>query len=314
MTDLQKLTAWMVEQIGVTEQPPGSNNVPYNTVYYGGQVSGDQYPWCCSFIWDGFYQTGLSSLFCGGEKTAWCPYVVNWAKAHGAWISADFRPGDLVLFDFNNDGKADHIGFVVAVSGTSLQTIEGNVDSAVRRMTRSVVGVMGACRPAYAAAAENAPQPATGGQAAESDAGETYIVQPYDSLWKIARDRLGDENRWPELQKFNGLDSTVIYPGQVLRLPSDPQPAPQPVPEYPQPPFAVETVDVPLPVLQSGISGRDVQAMQLLLIRAGYPLPVNGPDGVFGSETRAALLAFQQAMGLEPTGTTSGLTWATLIC
>jgi peptidoglycan hydrolase-like protein with peptidoglycan-binding domain len=51
----------------------------------------------------------------------------------------------------------------------------------------------------------------------------------------------------------------------------------------------LETGEVPLPVLQYGASGRDVQALQLLLVRAGYPLAVNGSDGVFGVETRARL-------------------------
>ena len=41
-------------QIGVAEDPMGSNNVIYNTDYYGKPVSGDKYPWCCVFVWDVF--------------------------------------------------------------------------------------------------------------------------------------------------------------------------------------------------------------------------------------------------------------------
>jgi hypothetical protein len=37
-------------QIGVTEYPPGSNAIKYNTWYYGSPVSGDAYPWCCVFV------------------------------------------------------------------------------------------------------------------------------------------------------------------------------------------------------------------------------------------------------------------------
>ncbi len=36
--------------IGTLESPPGSNNVLFNTDYYGGAVSGDWYPWCCAFV------------------------------------------------------------------------------------------------------------------------------------------------------------------------------------------------------------------------------------------------------------------------
>uniref|UniRef100_UPI003FEE09D0 glucosaminidase domain-containing protein n=1 Tax=Eisenbergiella tayi TaxID=1432052 RepID=UPI003FEE09D0 len=47
----------------------------------------------------------------------------------------------------------------------------------------------------------------------------TYTVEHGDSLWKIAQKCLGDGNRWPEIKTLNGLDSNVIYSGQVLKLP-----------------------------------------------------------------------------------------------
>ena len=37
-------------QIGVTEYPADSNNVLYNTWYYGRTVSGSAYPWCAVFV------------------------------------------------------------------------------------------------------------------------------------------------------------------------------------------------------------------------------------------------------------------------
>lgn len=56
------------------------------------------------------------------------------------------------------------------------------------------------------------PRPASGG---------TYTVQEGDSLSKIARDVMGDMNRWPEIADANGIsDPYVIYPGQVLTLPA----------------------------------------------------------------------------------------------
>jgi len=47
----------------------------------------------------------------------------------------------------------------------------------------------------------------------------TYTVEHGDSLWKIAQKCMGDGNRWPEIKTLNGLDSNVIYSGQVLKLP-----------------------------------------------------------------------------------------------
>lgn len=37
-------------QVGVKETPSGSNHVKYNTWYYGREVSGSAYPWCCVFV------------------------------------------------------------------------------------------------------------------------------------------------------------------------------------------------------------------------------------------------------------------------
>lgn len=113
--------------IGVKESPVNSNNVIFNTNYYGGPVSGPDYPWCCAFVWDIFRMCGASDLFCNGDKTAYCPSVKNWAKTNGLIVNKDeARKGDLILFDWNKDGIADHIGFVESYSDGEYVTIEGN--------------------------------------------------------------------------------------------------------------------------------------------------------------------------------------------
>ena len=62
----EKVLALARAQIGVTEQPAGSNRVKYNTAYYGREVSGAGYPWCCTFVWWLFRQAGAEKLFYGG--------------------------------------------------------------------------------------------------------------------------------------------------------------------------------------------------------------------------------------------------------
>ncbi len=48
----------------------------------------------------------------------------------------------------------------------------------------------------------------------------SYIVKSGDTISKIARDELGDMNRWPELAALNGITSPwTIFPGQTLQLP-----------------------------------------------------------------------------------------------
>lgn len=47
----------------------------------------------------------------------------------------------------------------------------------------------------------------------------TYTVKPGDTVWAIARDLLGDYRRFEEIKTINGLVTSAIYPGQVLKLP-----------------------------------------------------------------------------------------------
>lgn len=48
----------------------------------------------------------------------------------------------------------------------------------------------------------------------------TYTVIGGDSLWSIANKYLGNGLRYPEIMKLNGLKSTSIYTGQVLKIPN----------------------------------------------------------------------------------------------
>jgi len=46
-----------------------------------------------------------------------------------------------------------------------------------------------------------------------------YTVVKGDSLFEIAKKQLGKGNRYTEIVKLNGLKTSTIYPGQVLKLP-----------------------------------------------------------------------------------------------
>ncbi len=65
--------------------------------------------------------------------------------------------------------------------------------------------------------------------------------------------------------------------------------------------------------VSTGSRGDTVRQMQTLLIAAGFPLPVFGADGIFGSETRGAVTAFQTARGLSADGICGPLTWGALL-
>lgn len=65
-------------------------------------------------------------------------------------------------------------------------------------------------------------------------------------------------------------------------------------------------------VLQFGATGPAVTLIQQALIDAGFPLPRFGVDGIFGSETRQALMDFQQASSLSADGKVGPATMSAL--
>ena len=64
--------------------------------------------------------------------------------------------------------------------------------------------------------------------------------------------------------------------------------------------------------LKKGMSGDDIKQAQQALIDLGYDLDKFGVDGIFGSETEAAIKAFQEFSGLEVTGIVDEATLAAL--
>lgn len=151
---IPKVLQTAANEVGTVSNPNTMNN-KYNKWYYGGNVNSPKLHWCVVFVAWVLEQCGIRSLLCGGTKTAFVPYVVNYAKKHGQWVEKNLQPGDLIIFDWNGDGSGDHIGIVETVnSDGSYVTIEGNTTdgknkSCVARKTRKGKSILGAYRPKY---------------------------------------------------------------------------------------------------------------------------------------------------------------------
>lgn len=153
----EKVLGIAVREIGTKESPANSNRVKYNTWYYGREVSGSAYPWCMAFVQWCFHQAGVPLPV----KTASCGALMNAAKKAGQWKSKDFRPGDVVIYDFPGGGPTDHCGIVEKTLSTGVVAIEGNTSDGgsqsnggmVCRKTRSYSQIVGVVRPAYQTAA-----------------------------------------------------------------------------------------------------------------------------------------------------------------
>lgn len=160
--------------LGTKESPANSNNVIFNTHYYGQAVYdglwGDTFPWCCAYVWDIFRMAGASNLFYDGKKTATCATYETWARNKGLSVGkANGQYGDVVTFDFGNKGRAHHIGFIKKKNADgTYQTIEGNTSAGsndnggiVMERTRSQSQIRYIFRPKYEAS--TTPSGATGG-------------------------------------------------------------------------------------------------------------------------------------------------------
>ena len=148
-------------QIGTTEYPPNSNNVKYNTAYYGHDVhdgapsKNDKYPWCAVFVWWVFNQFNP----CLVKKTASCENMAQWFKDNGQWVEpGNQRVGDVAFYKFNTNSRwTNHTGIVDEVVGKNdIYAIEGNTSEngsqdnggAVLRRHRTS-NIVGYGRPAY---------------------------------------------------------------------------------------------------------------------------------------------------------------------
>lgn len=94
-------------------------------------------PWCADFVSWVFKQAG-APVGAGGKGEDYTVAMKQWAQGEGRWRAKDHvpKPGDIVFYDWQNDGKVDHVALVEKVNGRSITTIGGNEDGAVRRQER----------------------------------------------------------------------------------------------------------------------------------------------------------------------------------
>ncbi len=111
-------------QIGVKETPANSNRVVFSD-WYG--IVG---PWCAMFVTWCYAQAGSTALL-RGKDYSYVPYIVGDAHAgrNNLTLTSAPQPGDLVCYDWDHDGTADHVGLFSAwvnQAAGSFEAVEGN--------------------------------------------------------------------------------------------------------------------------------------------------------------------------------------------
>lgn len=196
--------------------------------FYNGRKNG--HAWCDVFVdWSfvrAYGKAAALALTCQPSKSARnCGAGCKWSRQYyeekGQLHLSDPQPGDQIFF-YNND-KTDiaHTGLVYKVTLTRVYTVEGNTSGA----SGVVANGGGVCKKSYSKSYRllaGYGRPKYGEQKQSSStasADRTHTVKRGDTLWGIAKKYLGAGVRYKEIVELNGMKSSLIREGQVLKIP-----------------------------------------------------------------------------------------------
>jgi hypothetical protein len=194
-------------QLGVSENPPGSNRgTPYHK-WFGAYSQGWQ--WCAIFVTWVLYHVDPALFW--ALYTAYSGDYLNVGRMHLREIdNSQIAPGDICIWDKPIGGITDHIGFVESVTPTTFTTIEGNSGDCVRRNSNRPRVQTSSChyyfvRPNYSAAPEK-PKTQEAEMALVTSGGR---VSTYAAIFQIGTMDSRPYDVWAKAQNPSAGDITV---------------------------------------------------------------------------------------------------------
>lgn len=180
-------------------------------------------PWCATFVSTiaiilNF--TDIMPVECG------CGQMIQLYQKLDSWIENDAylpQSGDVIFYDWEDDGKSDcigypdHVGLVTEVTGANIKVIEGNKSNAVGYRNLAVDGIYirGYGVPKYSIKINDNGN----GNISNKDNRTVYIVREGDTLSMIAEKYQMDYQR---LASYNGISNPdFIKVGDLIQIPSD---------------------------------------------------------------------------------------------
>ena len=118
----EKIVEFARKEIGYCENPPNTNWTKFG-LWFGL----NQLPWCGIFVSYCYNQAGYPLGNIGFRKGfAGCQTAHRYFEDKGE-ITKTPVPGDIVLYDWNGDGRFDHTGIFIEMVGTkAFFAVEGN--------------------------------------------------------------------------------------------------------------------------------------------------------------------------------------------
>lgn len=242
-----------------------------------GYVLKESDAWCAAFLTALGVKMSICHILlpeCGvGE-------MVKCYKKIGRWSDGPPQKGDLVVYDWGNDGRGDHIGMVQWCYGRDMRVLEGNYKNAVtcRELKTDDERILGYCHPDY-----------------ESLEGKINSIQQVQV--------------WLNVMYFAGLKTDGIFGKNTCRaLICALQTA---LGVEADGIFGQETkAAVKINNLRLYHRGELTQILQAMLICRGFQLTA---DGSFGPKTEKQLISFQKRNALTPDGVAGTRTFEKLI-
>ena len=117
-----------IVQVALTQEGNGGD------IYWSWYGFSSREEWCACFVsWCadqcGYIEAGVIPKF------SLCSAGMEWFESRGQFMDGSYVPatGDLVFFDWENDGSVDHVGIVESVVDGNIYTVEGNSGDKVAR-------------------------------------------------------------------------------------------------------------------------------------------------------------------------------------
>lgn len=125
------------EIIEIAKTEVGYKEYSNNHTKYG-EWFGTQDEWCAIFISWLANEVGILNTLI--PKQAYVPSMVQWYKNKRLFRTRGVFPqkGDIIFFDYNKNGIADHVGIVEKCESDIITVIEGNKSNQVIRCTYDV--------------------------------------------------------------------------------------------------------------------------------------------------------------------------------
>lgn len=187
------------KELGVKEAPSNSNNVKYNTWYYGRAVSGKDYAWCMAFVQWCFDQIGKRLPF----MTASCSALLNWYKSNKPeCIVREPLPGDIIIYNFG------HTGIVESVTASSITAIEGNTAAGNVGSQSNGGGVFRRVRSKTLVTAYIRPYPEMPAKEEDDNMDVVRFKELYNEMRKELQDN--DSGKWSEEARAWAISTGLI--------------------------------------------------------------------------------------------------------